>query len=86
MTDVTTRCTDSDVEERIGHLRSLTDCLDDVESDARVFSAPANETRYEPLRMLYITETDLYTSGNSYVAESNNQSYLTADNHTMSGL
>jgi DNA-binding transcriptional ArsR family regulator len=59
LTDELEECTDSDVEQRIGDLRSLTDRLDDFEPDVHVFSALANETRYEILRTLDESEDEL---------------------------
>lgn len=53
-------CTEADVERRVNHLTGLADRTnEDVESDVRVFSALANETRYEILRVLDRADEEL---------------------------
>lgn len=52
-------CTEADVEDRMEYLDGLTARLSDVESDVAVFSALANETRYEILRVLDRADEEL---------------------------
>lgn len=53
LADQLEECTEADVEARVDSLTRLVDRIDgEVESDVRVFSALANETRYEILRLL----------------------------------
>jgi DNA-binding transcriptional ArsR family regulator len=52
-------CTEADVEDRLEYLDGLAARSDDVESDVAVFSALANETRYEILRALDRADEEL---------------------------
>jgi len=60
LTDQLEECTEADVEERLAFLAGITDHPnDDIESDVDVFSALANETRYEILRALDCADEEL---------------------------
>lgn len=60
LTDQLEECTEADVEQRVDYLAGLVDhSRDGIESDARVFSALANETRYEILRVLTGADEEL---------------------------
>lgn len=60
LTDQLEECAEADVEERLDYLAGLSDHSDDdIESDVRVFSALANETRYEILRALDRADEEL---------------------------
>ena len=60
LADQLEECTEADAEERVDHLATLTRQFEaDIESDVRVFSALANKTRYEILRVLDSADEEL---------------------------
>jgi DNA-binding transcriptional ArsR family regulator len=60
LADQLQECTEGDVEQRVEDLTALVEQFDeDIESDVRVFSALANETRYEILRLLDSADEEL---------------------------
>jgi len=60
VTDECGSCTDKDLSERLGELEELNDSVggSDLETDVKLLSALANETRYKIVRMLHAAEKD----------------------------